>query len=79
MRDQGFDGWMEDFGEWVADTDSFLAGKGSTLAEVYPLLYHKITLRIAQGMKPDLVSFSRSGSSGSQQFSPVLWGGRSNA
>ncbi len=74
VRDQGFDGWMEDFGEWIADTDTFAAGKGATVAEVYPLLYHKITLRIAQSLNPSVAPFSRSGSSGSQQFSPVLWG-----
>jgi alpha-glucosidase (family GH31 glycosyl hydrolase) len=74
VRDQRFDGWMEDFGEWVADTDTFAAGKGTTLSELYPLLYHKITIRIAQGLNPEVAPFSRSGSSGSQQFSPVLWG-----
>lgn len=74
VRDQAFDGWMEDFGEWIADTDSFAAGSGTTIAELYPLLYHKITLRIAQNLNPNVVPFSRSGSSGSQQFSPVLWG-----
>ncbi len=74
VRDQTFDGWMEDFGEWIADTDSFAAGKGTTLSELYPLLYHKITLRIAQNLNPNVAPFSRSGSPGSQQFSPVLWG-----
>ena len=74
VRDQGFDGWMEDFGEWVRDTDRFAAGAGRTLSELYPLLYHKITLRIAQALNPAVVPFSRSGSPGSQAFSPVLWG-----
>ncbi len=71
---QGFDGWMEDFGEWVRDTDRFQAGTGRTLSELYPLLYHKITFRVAQALKPSTVSFSRSGSSGSQAFSPAMWG-----
>jgi alpha-glucosidase (family GH31 glycosyl hydrolase) len=74
VHDQGWDGWMEDFGEWVDDTDHFAAGDGTRLAEVYPLLYHKITTRIVQAMNPQVVSFSRSGSPGSQAFSPVLWG-----
>jgi alpha-D-xyloside xylohydrolase len=74
VLDQGWDGWMEDFGEWVDDTDRLAAGDGRRLAEVYPLLYHKITTSIVQAMNPDVVSFSRSGSPGSQQFSPVLWG-----
>ena len=71
---QGFDGWMEDFGEWVRDTDRFAAGTGRTLSELYPLLYHKVTLRVAQGLNPAVAPFSRSGSPGSQAFSPVLWG-----
>jgi alpha-D-xyloside xylohydrolase len=75
VHDQGWDGWMEDFGEWVDDTDHFAAGDGARLAEVYPLLYHKITTRVVQAMNPQVVSFSRSGSPGSQAFSPVLWGG----
>ena len=74
VRDDAFDGWMEDFGEWVRDTDRFAAGTGTTLSELYPLLYHKITLRVAQGLNPEVVTFSRSGSPGSQRFSPVLWG-----
>jgi alpha-D-xyloside xylohydrolase len=74
VRYQQWDGWMEDFGEWIADDDSFAAGKGDTIAEVYPLLYHKITIRIAESLNPAMAPFSRSGSSGSQQFSPVLWG-----
>lgn len=74
VRDQAWDGWMEDFGEWVNDTDRFAAGDGTRLAEVYPLLYHKITTRIVQAMNPQVVSFSRSGSPGTQAFSPMLWG-----
>ncbi len=74
VQDHGYDGWMEDFGEWVADTDRLMAGNGATLSEVYPLLYHKVTLRIVQALNPNVVGFSRSGSPGSQQFSPVLWG-----
>jgi alpha-D-xyloside xylohydrolase len=74
VHDQAWDGWMEDFGEWVDDTDHFAAGDGTRMAEVYPLLYHKITTRIVQAMNPEVVSFSRSGSPGTQAFSPVLWG-----
>lgn len=75
VRTQGFDGWMEDFGEWVRDSDRFSAGTGHTLSELYPLLYHKITIRVAQAINPAVVPFSRSGSAGSQAFSPAMWGG----
>ena len=79
VRTQGFDGWMEDFGEWVRDTDRFAAGTGRTLSELYPLLYHKITVRIAQSINPAVVPFSRSGSPGSQGFSPAVWGADQSA
>jgi alpha-D-xyloside xylohydrolase len=75
VRGEGIDGWMEDFGEWVRDSDQFYAGTGKTISELYPLLYHKLTIRAAQAANPDVVTFSRSGSPGSQAFSPVLWGG----
>jgi alpha-glucosidase (family GH31 glycosyl hydrolase) len=71
-----FDGWMEDFGEQVKDTDRFAVGKtGAELANLYPLLYHKTTYEIAHRLKPDVVEFSRSGYAGSQSYTPVLWGG----
>ena len=74
-RDQAWDGWMEDFGEYVDDGDHLAAGDGTRLSEVYPLLYHKITTRIVQALNPNIVSFSRSGFIGTQQWSPMLWGG----
>ena len=78
-RDQAWDGWMEDFGEYVDDTDHLAAGDGTRLSEVYPLLYHKITTRIVQALNPNIVSFSRSGFIGTQQWSPMLWGGDQSA
>ena len=74
VRDQAWDGWMEDFGEYVDDTDRLAAGDGTRLSEAYPLLYHKITSRIVLALNPDVVSFARSGAPGTQQF-PMLWGG----
>jgi alpha-glucosidase (family GH31 glycosyl hydrolase) len=74
VKDQGFDGWMEDFGEWVRDADHFAAGSGAEISEIYPLLYHKITLQVAQALNPAVAPFVRSGSPGSQQWSVVLWG-----
>ena len=79
VHDEGFDGWMEDFGEWVRDTDRFQAANGRTMSELYPLLYHMITTQAAQTANPDMVSFSRSGAPGSQSWSPVLWGADQSA
>ena len=75
VRDQGWDGWMEDFGEYVDDGDHLAAGNGALLSEVYPLLYHKVTERIVHAINPDVVGFSRSGFVGTQRFSTMLWGG----
>lgn len=74
VRDEGFDGWMEDFGEWVRDSDRFHGGNGTTMSELYPLFYHKVTTQAAHAVNPDVVSFSRSAAPGSQAWSPVLWG-----
>ncbi len=79
VRDDGFDGWMEDFGEWVRDSDKFQVGNGKTMSELYPLLYHMGTTQAAQAANPDVVSFSRSGAPGSQAWSPVLWGADQSA
>jgi alpha-glucosidase (family GH31 glycosyl hydrolase) len=71
-----FDGWMEDYGEWVNDTDRFAAGvTGRTMANLNPLFYHKITYEIAHQAKPDVVEFVRSGYAGSQGYTRVVWGG----
>jgi len=76
VRDFDFDGWMEDFGEWVRDDHQFANGKtGRVMATLNPLFYHKLTYEIARQLKPDVVPFSRSGAPGSQAFTRVLWGG----
>ncbi len=79
VRDQGFDGWMEDFGEWVRDTDRFKNGDGTIMSELYPLFYHKVTTRAAQAASPEVVPYSRSGAPGTQTWSPVLWGADQSA
>jgi len=74
--DFGLDGWMEDFGEQIKSDNRFRVKKsGRELATLYPLLYHKISYAISTRLKPDLVAFSRSGYSGSQGYSRVVWGG----
>ncbi len=76
VQHDNFDGWMEDFGEWVHDTDRFAAGvSGRTMANLNPLFYHRITYEIAHALKPDIVPFDRSGYAGSQGYTRVIWGG----
>ena len=76
IREYDFDGWMEDFGEWIRDDQRFAAGKtGRVMATLNPLFWHKITYEVAHRAKPDVVEFARSGAPGSQAFTRVLWGG----
>ena len=76
VTEYDLDGWMEDFGEQIRDTDRLAIGKtGKELANLYPLLYHKASYQAAHGTKPGVVEFSRSGYAGSQSYTPVLWGG----
>jgi alpha-glucosidase (family GH31 glycosyl hydrolase) len=74
VQKQGFDGWMEDFGEWVRDGDKLAGGDWTTMSELYPLLYHKVTMQVAKQFNPQIAPFVRSGAPGSQSFSVVLWG-----
>jgi len=76
LVDDNFDGWMEDFGEWVVNTDRFAAGvTGRKMENLNPFFYHKITYEIARKVKPDVVEFDRSGYAGSQGYTGVVWGG----
>jgi len=76
ITDYDVDGWMEDFGEQVRDTDQFAIGRtGLDIANIYPSIYHNVTYETATRLKPDFVEFSRSGYAGSQAYTPVLWGG----
>ncbi|MGH9581304.1 MAG: glycoside hydrolase family 31 protein, partial [Bryobacteraceae bacterium] len=76
LLNDNFDGWMEDFGEWVNPTDRFAAGvTGRKMQNLNPLFYHKITYEITHKAKPDAVEFDRSGYAGSQAYTPVVWGG----
>lgn len=71
-----FDGWMEDYGESINDTDRFAAGvTGRDMVNLYPLFYHKITYEISRKFKPDVVEFDRSGYAASQGYTRVVWGG----
>ncbi len=76
LVDDNFDGWMEDYGEYVNDTDRFAAGvTGRKMTNLNPLFYHKITYEISRKYKPDVVEFDRSGYAGSQGYTRVIWGG----
>jgi len=75
--DAGYDGWMEDFGEYTPTDSRFANGKdGLSMHNRYPVLYHGSSYRhTKQRMGKDAAVFVRSGYHGSQPFSRIVWGG----
>jgi alpha-glucosidase (family GH31 glycosyl hydrolase) len=74
--EDGHDGWMEDFGEYTPPLSVAADGTPArSLHNRYPVDYHRGSwlYRIKAG-KP-LVTFVRSGYTGSARYSPVVWGG----
>ncbi len=84
---ENFDGWMEDFGDihnlfdrekcayTPLDYKRTIPLANDEIANLYPMVYHKMTREISQELKPDMASFSRSGSAGSAGYTPIVWGG----
>ncbi|CAB4861471.1 MAG: hypothetical protein F2799_01000 [Actinobacteria bacterium] len=74
--DHGYDGWMEDFGEYTpldsVASDGTPAGQ---MHNVYPRLYHKAASDFAATVERPLARFQRSGWSGTAQYAQVVWGG----
>jgi alpha-glucosidase len=72
----GYDGWMEDFGEYSPlDSRSGRNRSGVTVHNLYPRAYHCAAARWARGQAKSLLRFVRSGWTGSARCSPVVWGG----
>ena len=75
--EDGFDGWMEDFGEYTP-TDSHAAdgSDGLELHNRYPVLYHCASYaHTRERMGRDAAVFIRSGGHGVQPCARVVWGG----
>lgn len=75
--DRGYDGWMEDFGEYTPSDSVFYDGRsGREMHNLYPVLYHgastEYTLR---RMGRNAAVFIRSGWHGVQPYARVVWGG----
>ncbi len=75
--DLGYDGWMHDFGEYVGR--KWTAGNGMNgeeLHNLYPVLSAKAAHDFWQKQRPgDYLYFNRSGYTGTQAFTPAVWGG----
>jgi alpha-glucosidase len=69
----GFDGWMADYGEWLP-TDAVLHDGDAMLEHNrYPERWQAANLAAIEGRNASF--FSRSGWTGTQGLSPVVWGG----
>ncbi len=75
--DLGYDGWMHDFGEYVARSSHFADGRlGDEVHNVFPVLSAHAGFDFVNAQRPgDAHFFVRSGYTGSQQYIYEAWGG----
>jgi alpha-glucosidase (family GH31 glycosyl hydrolase) len=74
----GYDGWMEDFGEYTPpDSISSDGRTGEELHNLYPVLFHRAAARAAERVAGGraLARFGRSGWTGAAPQLPIVWGG----
>jgi len=74
----GIDGWMADYGEWVAPDMQFHDGRtGREYANPYPVDWAALNDEVARAERPDgdAVYFHRSGYLGSNPHLRVVWAG----
>ncbi len=73
--DDGYDGWMEDFGEYTPpDSRSANGMGGESMHNLYPTLYHQASGQF-QRRRGSVASFARSGWTGSAPHLQMVWGG----
>jgi alpha-D-xyloside xylohydrolase len=74
--DNGYDGWMEDFGEYTpTDARSSDGTPGSQMHNLYPLLYHCAAYAAVRDRRLPTARFSRSGWTRVAPCAQVVWGG----
>jgi alpha-D-xyloside xylohydrolase len=77
----GYDGWMEDFGEYTpldardADGDAFGTGGHNAHATAYHRGAAEAACRLEETTRRPLVRFVRSGFTGTARHVPAVWGG----
>ena len=72
----GYDGWMEDFGEYTPpDAVSADGTPGARMHNLYPALYHCASWDYARTLPKPPVAFIRSGWTGVHPCAQVVWGG----
>ncbi len=72
----GYDGWMEDFGEYTP-TDSVASDgtPGRAMHNRYVELYHRAGREFSAAQDRPLARFNRSGWTGAARRSQIVWGG----
>lgn len=74
--DHGYDGWMEDFGEYTPpDSVSADGTPGIVEHNRYPERYHCAAWEQTKNHARPVARFARSGFTGSAACSPIVWGG----
>ena len=74
--DHGYDGWMEDFGEYTpADSVATDGTPGTQMHNLYVREYHKAASDFSATAGKPLARFQRSGWSGTAPYAQVVWGG----
>jgi alpha-glucosidase (family GH31 glycosyl hydrolase) len=72
----GYDGWMEDFGEYTPlDSRSANGMDGTEAHNLYPVQYHCAAADFARHAERPLGRFVRSGWSGVAPCAQIVWGG----
>ncbi|MEO2168073.1 MAG: TIM-barrel domain-containing protein [bacterium] len=72
----GYEGWMEDFGEYTPlDAVSADGATGTRFHNRYPRDYHCGVAAATADIDKPLARFARSGWTGSAACSPIVWGG----
>lgn len=79
--DIGYDGWMHDFGEYIPrDAVLFDGRRGDEFHNAFPVLSAKAAHDMLEVERPgDYLFFVRSGGSGTQKYTPAVWGGDAEA
>ncbi|HEX9102119.1 MAG TPA: TIM-barrel domain-containing protein, partial [Polyangia bacterium] len=79
--DLGYSGWMYDFGEYVqSDIVTSTGLSGEQFHNLFPVLYQKAAHDALEQMLPgDWYFFARSGYTGAQQWTPMVWSGDPDA
>jgi alpha-glucosidase (family GH31 glycosyl hydrolase) len=74
--EDGYDGWMEDFGEYTpVDAVAADGTRGDAGHNLYPVQYHCAAYEFARKQSRPIVRFQRSGFTGAAPCAQVVWNG----